>query len=367
MANLGDEAVAVMYGQLMADTLRRLNEIDPHSIIALGDIAAERLRQVDDEGWAPEHDDRHSSGEMAYAAACYAIAPHTHDGAIAADPPMQLVERNGEKKPLYMWPWNFEWWKPGSTHRNRVKAGGLLVAELARHYRSAPGNQEAHEPEEAKPALEQLKALRAAVEELYFAAYWAPDRPVDSDALWTKVRGAAGITPGQTWERLGAPRPSNEPFRQETPEATEQTADEETWRLTEPQQAVVNMWLVALQNLNVELAMNLQQAGLDEERSIDVPLLFMVRMAALSGCLYARKNLKREPNKANWRRATDLDFDWAFEVSARAAEEQRETDNTLKLLREARDWVVACGEVETSEEPARVELLARIDSALEVV
>lgn len=35
-------------------------------------IAAERQRQITEEGWTPEHDDGHDSGELAMAAACYA-------------------------------------------------------------------------------------------------------------------------------------------------------------------------------------------------------------------------------------------------------------------------------------------------------
>lgn len=48
--------------------------------------------------------------------------------------------------------------------------------------------------------------LRDAVEALYFAAHWSPDRPVDAAGLWTRVRDAAGIAPGQTLARLGPPR-----------------------------------------------------------------------------------------------------------------------------------------------------------------
>ncbi|MFO6263101.1 hypothetical protein ACLBVP_33290, partial [Pseudomonas aeruginosa] len=38
------------------------------------DVQAERRRQIEAEGWTPEHDDAHSHGEMARAAACYALA-----------------------------------------------------------------------------------------------------------------------------------------------------------------------------------------------------------------------------------------------------------------------------------------------------
>lgn len=48
--------------------------------------------------------------------------------------------------------------------------------------------------------------LATAVEALYFSAYWHPDRKVDEQTLWTAVRDAAGIAPGQTAERLGVDR-----------------------------------------------------------------------------------------------------------------------------------------------------------------
>ena len=39
--------------------------------------------------------------------------------------------------------------------------------------------------------------LRKAVQELYYAAVWHADRPVDEIALWTAVRDAAGFEHGQ--------------------------------------------------------------------------------------------------------------------------------------------------------------------------
>lgn len=33
-------------------------------------IAAERQRQIEEEGWTPDHDDQHTNGELALAAAC---------------------------------------------------------------------------------------------------------------------------------------------------------------------------------------------------------------------------------------------------------------------------------------------------------
>lgn len=44
----------------------------------------------------------------------------------------------------------------------------------------------------------QLTLLLAAVRELYYAAVWQADRPVDEAALWTAVRDAAGFNPGRS-------------------------------------------------------------------------------------------------------------------------------------------------------------------------
>lgn len=54
----------------------------------------------------------------------------------------------------------------------------------------------------------RLENLTGAVRELYFSAYWHADRPVDEAALWTAVRDAAGIQPGQTRALLGEDRSS---------------------------------------------------------------------------------------------------------------------------------------------------------------
>jgi len=73
------------------------------------EIAAERKRQIEGEGWTPGHDAEHIDGELARAAACYAL---------------------GIK--LAQWPWDAGWWKPKGRRRNLVRAGALIVAEIER-------------------------------------------------------------------------------------------------------------------------------------------------------------------------------------------------------------------------------------------
>ncbi len=92
-------------------------------------IAAERLRQVEEEGWTPEHDAAHTRGEIAKAAACY-----------ASPDPIYVEQRGGgsHRGPrdwitfVTPWPWSFLWWKSTNRIRDLVKAGALIAAEIDR-------------------------------------------------------------------------------------------------------------------------------------------------------------------------------------------------------------------------------------------
>ena len=45
--------------------------------------------------------------------------------------------------------------------------------------------------------MRHFTRLRDAVQEIYYAAHWAPDRAVDDeDGLWERLRDAAGFKPG---------------------------------------------------------------------------------------------------------------------------------------------------------------------------
>lgn len=85
------------------------------------DVQAERRRQITAEGWTPEHDDEHADGQMARAAACYALAGSSapNDGTAAL-----LVS--------LAWPWDEQWWKPSTARRDLVKACSLALAEIER-------------------------------------------------------------------------------------------------------------------------------------------------------------------------------------------------------------------------------------------
>ena len=124
----------------MDETCEALNDYDdpraPYRVIQLQTldvppisgallIAAERQRQIEAEGWTPEHDDEHGAGEMAAAAACYALN--------AAGCGCE-VARN--------WPWDGSWWKPTTSRRDLVKAGALILAEIERLDRLVAKKQE---------------------------------------------------------------------------------------------------------------------------------------------------------------------------------------------------------------------------------
>lgn len=97
---------------------------------AARDMLAERRRQVEAEGWTPEHDDQYQHGAIALAAACYAA----NAGGIAWADPLPSF-----------WPWMHNWWKPTTPRRDLVKAGALILAELERLDRAALLNGADHD------------------------------------------------------------------------------------------------------------------------------------------------------------------------------------------------------------------------------
>lgn len=95
------------------------------------DVLAERRRQIEVEGWTPAHDDEHDTGELAAAAASYAL--------IACAPVSENEFWRGMRMDAAntVWPWDLEWRKPGDQRRMLVKATALLLAEIERMDRAA--------------------------------------------------------------------------------------------------------------------------------------------------------------------------------------------------------------------------------------
>ena len=87
--------------------------VGPQTAQAVRDVLVERRAQIE-RGFVPEHDDaKEADGQMAAAAACYALG-NRHS----------------------VWPWAEHWWKPTTRRRNLVKAGALILAEIERLDRS---------------------------------------------------------------------------------------------------------------------------------------------------------------------------------------------------------------------------------------
>lgn len=99
---------------------------------AAQDVLAERRRQIETEGWTPEHDDEHALGEIASAAGCYAL--HAHD------------DNEMDGAPAW-WPWDALWWKPKDARSNLIRAGALILAEIERLDRAEAKKQgDNHDP-----------------------------------------------------------------------------------------------------------------------------------------------------------------------------------------------------------------------------
>lgn len=89
-------------------------------------IAAERKRQIEVEGYTPEHDKFHLGYDLCAAATCYL---EFYDW----DPTTKSL------RPSMLWPWTQGSWKPSKAEdpkeraiRNLTKAGALIAAEIDR-------------------------------------------------------------------------------------------------------------------------------------------------------------------------------------------------------------------------------------------
>lgn len=124
-------------------------------------IAEERSRQIDVEGWTPEHDAGHRTFEMSGAAACYIAKNisnklesihHTNQSPLAEFKIYYFGESDflvntgdrGDRRIAKAgwrngWPWDMKWWKPSDDPiKNLVKAGALIAAEIDRLNSTTP-------------------------------------------------------------------------------------------------------------------------------------------------------------------------------------------------------------------------------------
>lgn len=108
-----------------------------HSLKILDEIAAERFRQISDEGFDPRHDDRYLFGELSRAAGCYAQAAGRHIASLSGFAMPWATYRDMPMPPE--WPWAARWWKPKSAREDLIRAGALILAQVEAIDRSASG------------------------------------------------------------------------------------------------------------------------------------------------------------------------------------------------------------------------------------
>jgi hypothetical protein len=116
------------------EKLQRLEALGgPAELDSVELILAERIRQVDGEGWTPAHDDaERREGQLAAAGASYALAVaqkalvHARTGSLDVKP----------SAPHARWPFSPLAWKPAGMRRMTVKGAALVLAELARQVRA---------------------------------------------------------------------------------------------------------------------------------------------------------------------------------------------------------------------------------------
>lgn len=88
-------------------------------------IAEERKRQIEVEGWTPEHDASHTEGQLAQAGAFYAFDDETIHF---------INDTMGNDYHLAFWPFDLKWLKrtPDDRIKELQKAGALIAAEIDR-------------------------------------------------------------------------------------------------------------------------------------------------------------------------------------------------------------------------------------------
>jgi len=100
--------------------------VGPNS--ALIEIAAERQRQMSEEGFSRARDDEYTDGQLAQAASSYAL---------------MAAGRPGTARQTWPVSWGEAWLKSSEPRRDLIKAGALIAAEIERRDRAitAQGDQ----------------------------------------------------------------------------------------------------------------------------------------------------------------------------------------------------------------------------------
>ncbi|EJA8582556.1 hypothetical protein MU232_002152 [Salmonella enterica] len=113
--------------ELIADEIFNNKENTLQVSATLADIIAERQRQITDEGFTPEQDDKYDREELVSAAISYIRL-----ATIWKDKDPDCYRKSSA--PM-SWPWSPEWWKPTNPRRDMIKGIALLIAALERRDR----------------------------------------------------------------------------------------------------------------------------------------------------------------------------------------------------------------------------------------
>jgi hypothetical protein len=106
-------------------------------------VAAERRRQIREEGFSAEHDQLHVKNELLYAALCYLDPSRKYEkareggvffgGTMTTEVPTVTLEKGPEGPgqyfvlPRQFWPFDIKWWKPCPNNRRREIIKGLAL------------------------------------------------------------------------------------------------------------------------------------------------------------------------------------------------------------------------------------------------
>lgn len=88
-------------------------------------VAKERVHQIVEKGYTPEHDDEYTGGELADAAACYAA------NTLFLYKPTTVGGANANLS--YVWPWELVYYNGDKTRKDQIiTACAMLMAEYDR-------------------------------------------------------------------------------------------------------------------------------------------------------------------------------------------------------------------------------------------
>lgn len=117
----------------------RIRKAPPDFLYIVEDLAAERLRQINGEGYSLDHDDRYVMGELEMGAAAYAMAasfetPENRAHFITGWPDGTIHPLTGEALPTagQVWPFEGIYFRPTTPRRDLEKAGAMIIAAIGR-------------------------------------------------------------------------------------------------------------------------------------------------------------------------------------------------------------------------------------------